>query len=407
MPQPALRSFITLLSDRFIATRCPQVAGSLTFTTLLALVPLVTVSLALFSNFPAFTTLAEALATFLQKEILPELTAQIVTTYALQFSEKAAQLTLIGTTLLIVTVLLLLHTVDNVFNDIWGVHKPRPMLTRLAVYWVALTLGPIAVAGSIFATGKLVATSMALIGSHADVSAFSAMLAPLTLLGTLFSFLYFATPNHPVKLVHALAGGFAAALAFLLMQRLFGLFIARFPTYTLVYGTFAALPIFLVWLYLSWVVVLLGAILSATLPEFAERRGAMPPFPGSRALASINILTSLATAQHRGTSSTFELLQTHSGCSRSDTESLLDEMRERGWAARTEDETWVLTRRAQDLTVVEVIRHFALSTEDWARAATTQSARQYADRLATALHGADITIAELVRPESAPDTQPG
>lgn len=407
MPLLALRSFINLLSKRFIAARCPQVAGSLTFTTLLALVPLVTVSLALFSNFPAFKTLAETLATFLQKEILPELAAQIVTTYALQFSEKAAQLTLIGTTLLVVTVLLLLHTIDGVFNAIWGVRKPRPILTRFAVYWVALTLGPIAVAGSIFATGELVATSITLIGSHTEGSAFSAMLAPLMLLGTLFSFLYFGTPNHPVRLVHALIGGFTAALAFLLMQRLFGLFIARFPTYTLVYGTFAALPIFLVWLYLSWVVVLLGAILAATLPEFMEQRSVMAPFPGNRALAGLNILISLATGQRRGTTTTFELLQTHSGCNRSDTESLLHEMCESGWVARTEDETWVLTRRPEDLTASEVIQRFALSTEDWVLAAPAQPSRLYAEKLATALHTADTTIAELSCPDPAPPAQPG
>lgn len=405
MSLQALRSFITLLSDRFVATRCPQVAGSLTFTTLLALVPLVTVSIALFSNFPAFKTLAEALATFLQKEILPELAAQIVTTYALQFSEKAAQLTLIGTTLLVVTVLLLLHTIDGVFNAIWGVRKPRPMLTRFAVYWVALTLGPIAVAGSIFATGELVATSMTLIGNHTEASTFSAMLAPLTLLGTLFSFLYFGTPNHPVRVMHALIGGFAAALAFLLMQRLFGLFIARFPTYTLVYGTFAALPIFLVWLYLSWVVVLLGAILAATLPEFVEQRGTMTPFPGSQVLAALNILTTLANAQRRGATASFELLQTRSGCSRGDTETLLDEMREGGWVARTEDETWVLTRRPEDLVVSEVVQRFALSTEDWSRMAAARTTRHYAATLATALHAADTTIAELARPE--PHDHPG
>jgi membrane protein len=407
MSLQALRSFITLLSERFVATRCPQVAGSLTFTTLLALVPLVTVSIALFSNFPAFKTLAETLATFVQKEILPELAAQIVTTYALQFSDKAAQLTLIGTTLLVVTVLLLLHTIDDVFNAIWGVRKHRPMLTRLAVYWVALSLGPIAVAASIFATGELVGTSLALIGNHTEISAFSAMLTPLTLLGTLFSFLYFGTPNHPVKILHALIGGFAAALAFLLMQRLFGLFIARFPTYTLVYGTFAALPIFLVWLYLSWVVVLLGAILAATLPEFVEQRSIVKPFAGSQALAAVNILTTLATGQGHGVTAPFELLQTRSGSSRSDTETLLEEMRECGWIARTEDETWVLTRRAEDLAVSEVVQRFALSTEDWSRAASTRPTRLYGAALAATLRAADATIADLSTPEARTSGHPG
>jgi membrane protein len=304
-------------------------------------------------------------------------------------------------------VLLLLHTIDDVFNAIWGVRKHRPMLTRLAVYWVALSLGPIAVAASIFATGELVGTSLALIGNHTEVSAFSAMLTPLTLLGTLFSFLYFGTPNHPVKILHALIGGFAAALAFLLMQRLFGLFIARFPTYTLVYGTFAALPIFLVWLYLSWVVVLLGAILAATLPEFVEQRSIVKPFAGSQALAAVNILTTLATGQGHGVTAPFELLQTRSGSSRSDTETLLEEMRECGWIARTEDETWVLTRRAEDLAVSEVVQRFALSTEDWSRAASTRPTRLYGAALAATLRAADATIADLSTPEARTSDHPG
>ena len=128
------REFTRLIIERFDATRCLQVAGSLTYTTLLALVPLLTVMLSLFSNFPAFGELGEALSEFLQANVLPARAGEIVTTYALQFSEKAAQLTLVGTATLVVTVLMLLSTIDGVFNDIWGVRDPKSLLKRMGVY---------------------------------------------------------------------------------------------------------------------------------------------------------------------------------------------------------------------------------------------------------------------------------
>lgn len=391
----ALHDFIHLLFDRFTATRCPQVAGSLTYTSLLAMVPLVTVSLSLFSNFPAFAELGDALSGFLQSNVLPDTAGQIVATYALEFSEKAAQLTLIGTVMLVVTVLLLLHTIDSVFNDIWGVRTPRPLLTRLTVYWVALTVGPFALAGSVFATGRLVATSIEFIGNDAQIGAFSTTFVPLGLIGTLFSFLYFAVPNHPVRLVHACIGGFVAAIAFLVMQRMFGSFIAGFPTYTLIYGTFAAMPIFLVWLYFSWVVVLVGALFTATLPGFFERKQIVDTFPGDKAWAALNMLAVLARAQRAGAPVPFDELRSGASLSQDFAETVLGEMRERGWVARTDVHGWVLCKSPDLLSVSEVVRLFALDPDRWIDTAGGPFARLAAERLSEGIHSADLTLSEL------------
>lgn len=402
----ALREFVALLSQRFIATRCPEVAGSLTFTTLLALVPLITVSLALFSNFPAFSELGGALSTFLQNNVLPEAAGQI-TVYALEFSEKATRLTLIGTAMLVITVLLLLHTIDGVFNHIWGVRQPRPLLTRITVYWVALTLGPIALAGSIFATGQLVATSIALVGETAHTRNFTTNVVPLTLLGALFSFLYFAVPNHPVRLLHAMAGGFAAALGFIAIQRLFGLFIALSPTYTLVYGTFAALPIFLLWLYVSWVVVLLGALLAATFPEFFERKRIIGGFPGDRAWAAVNMLVLLVNALRERRTVTFDELRNNAGTTHDQAETLLGEMRDAGWVIRSEDEAWLLSTHPDSLTLTEVIQRFALSPAHWiAASAPDCPAAHAAQSLRTGLQTANLTLSDLARIASCSQAPP-
>jgi len=400
----SLRDFLRLLAERFVATRCPQVAGSLAFTTLLALVPLVTVTIALFSNFPAFAGLGTSLRLFLLDNLLPERAGRIIATYAVQFSEQAAGLTVIGTALLVVTALMLLLTIDRVFNHIWGVRRPRPLLTRLAVHWVALTLGPLALGASVLATGEIASTSIALAGAGAWMGELSARTLPPVLLAALFSFLYYAIPNHPVRALHALAGGVAAAAAFLLMQRLFGLFIVRFPTYTLIYGTFAVLPIFLVWLYLSWVVILLGALMSATLPTFFERHSIVCAFPGDRAWAAMNMLRVLAEAQRDGHPVSFEFLRERAAVGSGEGEALLGEMQRAGWVARTEEADWVLSCAAERLGLADVVKRFALSPAAWGAASGTQRADPLAQRLEAALRAADLPLAALV---PVPDELPG
>lgn len=397
----ALRDFGSLLVQRFFATRCAHVAGSLTYTTLLALVPLVTLSLVLFSNFPAFAELGAALSTFLQNNVLPEAASQIAD-YAVQFSERATNLTLIGTIMLVVTVFLLLSTIDEAFNEIWGVRHPRPILTRIAVYWVALTVGPIALAGSVFATGQIVATSIALIGDDTHTRTLAANLVPFGLLGSLLSFLYFAVPNHPVRLPHAMAGGFSAALAFLLMQRLFGLFIALSPTYTLVYGAFAAVPIFLIWLYASWVLVLLGAIFAATFPEFFERKTLIKAFPGDHARAATNMLTLLATGLEQGRSIGFDALQESAGLSGDQAETLLGQLRDASWIVHCEDETWALCRHPDNIHLSDIIARFALAPAQWQATSENHSPGAHAaQRIQAALAAADLTLSELARQTAA------
>ncbi|MDR2688907.1 MAG: YihY family inner membrane protein [Azoarcus sp.] len=292
----SLRDFVRLFIERFIATRCTQVAGSLAFTTLLALVPLVTVTIAVFGTLPGMDAIGESIQTFLLENMLPDRAGKIIATYALQFSQQAARLTLIGIAMLAVTSLMLLATIEWVFNQIWGVRQPRPLLLRITVYWFVLTLGPVILGGSIIATGHLVSASMQWSPHLGWLGEFGARLLPPLLLGALFVFIYYAVPNHPVRILHAVIGGLSAALAFFLMQRAFGLFIVRFPTYTLIYGTFAVLPIFLVWLYLSWIVVLTGALVTATLPAFVERRRVVAPFPGDMAWAATTMLVQLARA---------------------------------------------------------------------------------------------------------------
>ncbi|ATE59193.1 YihY family inner membrane protein [Thauera sinica] len=397
MNSAAMRDFLRLFAERFTATRCPQVAGSLAFTTLLSLVPLVAVTLGVFGNLPGMDQLGTSLKTFLLQNLLPERAGRIITTYALQFSQKAGQLTLIGTAMLAVTALLLLGTIEKVFNLIWGVRRPRPMLMRLTVSWFVLTLGPVVFGASVIATGYLVTTSMEWADHLPWIGEIAARVLPPLLLGALFSFLYYAVPNHPVRPLHAAAGGLAAALVFFLMQRAFGMFIANFPTYTLIYGTFAALPIFLVWLYLSWTVILLGALVAATLPAFLERQRITRPFPGDRAWAAIGMLATLGHAQQSGRPAPFALLRGSAGLAEHAAESLLDGLCEAGWATRTEAGDWVLTRAARSIRIRAVIERFALDPRAWLAAAGEGASATVAHRLQEGLAASDMTLDELLR----------
>ncbi|TVT56450.1 MAG: YihY family inner membrane protein [Azoarcus sp. PHD] len=404
MSLQSLRDFAELFSARFNATRCPQVASSLAFTTLLALVPLITVTLSVFSNLPGMDQLGISLKIFLLENLLPDRAGKIITTYAIQFSQKAARMTLIGTGLLAVTALMLLATIERVFNHIWGVRKPRPMLLRITVYWFMLTLGPAILGGSVFATGYLVSSSMEWSAHLPWISELAARTLPPLLLGALFSFLYYAVPNHPIRPLHAITGGLSAAVVFFLMQRAFGMFLAQFPTYTLIYGAFAVLPIFLVWLYLSWIVILLGALVTATLPAFLERRLHSPCFPGSEAWAAVSVLLELARAQQDGRTTPFTQLRAHTGLSEPEAETLLGKLGETGWTTRAESGEWVLTQAPERIPLSEVIRRFALDDLAW-QAASEGNVSALAQRLGRSMRMEGETIASLLQsPQTgAPD----
>ena len=392
----ALHDFAELFADRFRTTRCPQVAAGLAFTTLLAVVPLVTVTVIAFGRLPGVAALGAALERFLLDNLLPDRAGQIIASYALQFSEQAGRLTTIGLAIVAVTALLLLSSIEKVFNQIWGVRRPRPMLQRITVSWFVLTLGPIAFGASAFATAYPVATSPSLTGNLPWVGALTARLLPPLLLGALFSFLYFAVPNHPVRPAHALAGGLVAAIAFVLMQRAFGMFIARVPSYTLIYGAFAVLPIFLLWLYLSWIVILVGALISATLPAFLERQRLTPPFPGDRAWAAVTMLAVLGASQQRGAPVSFETLRGSAGWPEHATEELLDDLNRNRWVTRTEDGDWVLTLAPAELRIGTVIERFALAPGRWLATNAQGPGATVANALQHQLGGLALTLQDLV-----------
>ncbi|UCH52602.1 MAG: YihY family inner membrane protein [Pseudomonadota bacterium] len=253
---------------RLHADRCTRVGGELSFTTLLALVPLTTVSVAVLSLFPVFAAWMETAQTFIYGNFVPA-AGDAVSQYLQQFAANAGQLTVWGLLFLIITALMLMATIEHAFNDIWHVAQPRKRVHRFLGYWAVLTLGPILIGLSISVTSYLL--SLPLVSGPAAPSGVRALI--LTLAPTVFEVLafvlmYVVIPNHRVRWGDALIGAIIAAALFEVAKRGFAWFVLSFATYRVIYGALAALPVFLIWIYLSWMVVLLGAVVTATLPEW-------------------------------------------------------------------------------------------------------------------------------------------
>jgi membrane protein len=259
--------------ERFVRDRGLRVAGALSFTTLLALVPLTAVSIAMLSVFPVFEDWVAAAQKFAYANLVPA-SGEVVSRYLQQFAANAARLTIWGLAFLFVTALMLMATIEDAFNDIWHAETRRKPLHRLLAYWAILTLAPLLFGLSLSITSYLMSLPLLAHGpALGGVRSFLLRAAPVAFEATAFVLLYTIVPNRRVRLRHALAGALLATVLFEAAKRGFGWFVLSFTSYRKVYGAIAALPLFLVWIYASWVVTLIGAVVTAALPERATARG--------------------------------------------------------------------------------------------------------------------------------------
>jgi membrane protein len=260
-----LSHLLHFVALRFKQDRFPQMAASLTFTTLLSLVPLLTIALTLLSAFPVFDEFAAQIRQFIVSNMLPETGGKIISRYVEQFAESAAKLTAVGIVFLALTAMLMIHTIEEAFNVIWRAQRPRPLMQRILIYWATLTLAPLLVGGSLSLTSWLAGISVGYAQQIPEFDVVMLKVVPVLLTTLAFSLLFRVVPNRYVPMRHAAAGGVAAAVAFESMNHIFAYFITHFTSYKLVYGAFASIPIFLLWIYLSWLTILLGALIAASL----------------------------------------------------------------------------------------------------------------------------------------------
>jgi membrane protein len=244
-----------------------RTASSLSFTTLLAVVPMATIALAFVARFPIFESWFAALEGFLFKSMLPGNAASVIHEYVLSFAEQAARLTGISIVLIAVTAGLAISTVEREINLIWGIRRRRPLARRVVVYFVGLTAGPVLLGASISLTTWLVGESLAVVPIRKTQSDLILRMLPFVFGTTGLTLLYKAVPARHVRWGPALVGGVTCGLALEGAKHAFAWYLTRVSNYQLIYGAVAALPVFLLWIYLCWVIVLAGAAISATVAD--------------------------------------------------------------------------------------------------------------------------------------------
>lgn len=300
-----------MLSERFSEARLSMTASSLTFTTVLALVPLFTLGLALFTAFPVFAKVQDQLQQWLIQSLVPESISRQVLGSLTQFSRKASRLGTVGFVAVLATSLALMVTIERTMGQIWRVTKPRPLPQRMLLYWAALTLGPLMLGGSL-AISSYVVSATAGVGMLPTDLRYVLDTIEFALLAACATGLYYYVPNTRVQWQHALAGGLVSSVGVELGKKVLTLYLAQMPTYSAIYGAFAAVPILLVWIYVAWVIVLVGALVAASLPEIgrnALRRRSGSGWSFRLALETLTTLYRLKSQPPHGLSD-IELAQT-------------------------------------------------------------------------------------------------
>lgn len=259
-------AFARELAQRNRHLNLNQVAGSLAFTTTLALVPMFTVGSILIGYMPQVIEMKYALQDWILHTYLPGGINQPVLSYIDQFSKKAKGLTYFGLLGLLVTTVMMMAVIEKAFNHIWQIRTKRPFVKRVAIYCSATLLGPLVLGIGIYLSGRLLSAAEGLTESVTIGFELFALTIPLLLTIGLFTMVYKVLPYTLVSWRDALLGALLASVVFELMKYGFGFFMTKAPFYKTVYGTFAILPLVLIWIYVTWWVTLAGALLTANMP---------------------------------------------------------------------------------------------------------------------------------------------
>lgn len=396
-----IQNLARFVGTRFVQDRCAQTAASLTFTTLLALVPMLTIALTVFSAFPVFDDFSAQIKIYLLNNLMPDNAGKVITQYMQQFADSAARLTAVGIVILTVTAMMMLLTIDKAFNVIWRVTRPRPLLKRMVAYWAVLTLAPLLIGASLSLTSWLVGISM---GHGKYVSPFGVVIlktVPVIFATLAFALLFRLVPNRHVTRRHALIGAFIAAVVFEIMIRIFGYYISHFPTYKLVYGAFATVPIFLMWIYLSWLAILFGAVIAASLSHW-RTSAARHVTASAQLLYALRVLKILADSFRQGKVSNLRELSRSLYLGYDELEKILEQLAEADMVRKAEGIGWILMRDVNHIRAAELLHLFVLDTGSLSIKNKEDPLQQwYASCAAKLEESTDITLQELFARQAA------
>lgn len=373
-----IRSVIHFGVRRIAEGQLAQVAGSLTFTTVLALVPMLTIALAIFTVFPLFNTFRNALEAYFIQSLMPKAISTNILGYLTQFASKASRLSAYGAVALMITSVAMLATIDKVFNQIWRIKQKRPLLKRILVYWALMTLAPLLLGVSITITSYIFAATSDVVGTIPGSKTLYTMTS-ISLIALAFSLLYVVVPNRPIEWRDAAWGGLVAGILFEIAKRIFASFVIHLPSYTVVYGAVALFPIFLLWIYTSWLITLFGAVLTASLPVVKYERWWHVPRPGSRfadAMALLEVLCQARNLSAQAAVSSWDI-RSKTRLGLDEIEKLLLQMMRAGWVARLNAdevahqkspllsgaECWVLLAHPGMVRIADVYRVFVFESQ--------------------------------------------
>ncbi len=342
-----LPGFLRFVLRRWSDDRCPQIAGSLTYTTLLAIVPMFAVAVAVLSSSPFFEDVMTGIKVWLLLNLLPEIAGKIITVYMEQFAEHAVRLTWYGLAIVLAVAVWTMLIMDRSFNAIWRVRRSRPYWVMIVGYMALVVTGPLLLLVSVTITTYIMALSAGVPGWAGAGHGFLLRAVPVAMSSVAFFLVYRIVPHRKVPWRHALLGAVTAAVLFEAAKQVFSFFVRESPTYSLVYGAFAAVPVFLVWLYLSWLVVLLGAELAASAAYWHGALWKQAATPSVRFREALAVTQSLIEAGEVAMS--FKRLQDSTRLPPQELEETLAQMIEGGVIAATGSSGYALTPATREV----------------------------------------------------------
>ena len=354
--QQRLWQFVVFVWNRCLDMRLFQVSSSLTFTTLLALVPFFTIALSVVSAFPMFEDITRQFQQFITNNLVPQASYKIINEYVFGFLDNASKLTTIGVIMLIVSAVLLINTIETTFNQIWGANKPRPILTRLLVYWALLTLGPLIIGLTISQIGWFMRQSVFAF-QYPNLAWTLHLLISILVNTSLLWLLYRVVPARYVPAKHALAGALWSAIVLETAKRIFSFYFGHFGSYELIYGAFAAVPLFLLWINVLWAILLSGAILTNALSYWQGE--AFQRHSGQRGRFDdvLKILILLAQAQCTGSSIPTRAFRNHINMGYDELGDLLEQLQYHNYVTRDQD-GWLLKTNPHEINLRDVFHIF-------------------------------------------------
>ncbi|OFX07813.1 MAG: hypothetical protein A2516_03670 [Alphaproteobacteria bacterium RIFOXYD12_FULL_60_8] len=384
--------YLLYSARRFQEGRTIRVAASLSYTTLLSIVPLMVICLAMLAAFPAFKGVRAELENFVFYNFVPQAGSMVKDTVT-RFVNQAGKMTAVGLMFLAVTAIMLLSTIEEALNKIFQVKKARTLVSKLLVYWTVLTLGPMLIGASFSLSGFLFAFSlwMGEQGMSGTVSVFT-KLVPNILAGLAFALLYLTVPNRRVGIGAALVGGLGAGILFAILRSSYGIYITRSGTFQTIYGALAALPIFLLWIYLSWTVVLFGAEMAAALPEWRRRKGSnyLSSTPSVKLHLAMEVLAALREESKSGKGLSREEMLERTAAPEGAVTPVLEQLREQDYIAQSEDGLWLLVRNLEVTRLSDLVQALGLSLSDRENPAVKGTWRETLQKHLTAAERAEI-----------------